>query len=74
MQNKRVWKQTATAEREGIRKRGRLCKRWWDKLENILNIMGINNRQAMARDSYELGRILSKAYIHNRLYCLRKRR
>jgi len=27
-------KQTATAAREGIKKRGRPCKRWWDKAEN----------------------------------------
>jgi hypothetical protein len=36
--------------------------------------MGINNRQAMARDSWEWGRIVLKAKVHNRLYCLRKRR
>lgn len=28
MQNQRVLKQTATAAREGTRKRGRPCKRW----------------------------------------------
>jgi len=51
-----VLKQTAIAARERIKKRGRPCKRWWYKVENNLNIMGINNRQAMARDSWEWGR------------------
>jgi hypothetical protein len=66
IQNKRVLKQTLTAAREGIRKRGRPCKRWWDKAENNLNIMGINNRQAMARDSWEWGKVVLKAKVHNR--------
>jgi hypothetical protein len=61
MQNKRVLQQTASAAREGIRKRGRPCKRWWDKVENNLNVMGINNRQAMARDSWECRWIVLKA-------------
>jgi hypothetical protein len=43
-------KQIASATVEGIRKRGTSRKGWRDEVEEDLNIMGIKNRQAMARD------------------------
>lgn len=50
MQNQRMPKQIATAIMEGLRKRGRPHKRQRDRIEEDLNIMGIKNRQAVARD------------------------
>jgi hypothetical protein len=36
--------------------------------------MEINRKQAMARHRWEWGRIVLKAKVHNRLYCLRNKR
>jgi hypothetical protein len=45
-----VLKQITTAATEGTRKRARPRKRRREEVEEDLNIMGIQNRQAMARD------------------------
>jgi hypothetical protein len=50
MQNQRMPKQIAAATIEGTRKRGRPHKRWKDEVEEDLNIMGIKNGRAAARD------------------------
>jgi hypothetical protein len=55
---------------EVTRKRGRPCKRWTDKVEEGLHIMGIKNTEAMVRDSRELRKVFLKAKVHNGLYCL----
>jgi hypothetical protein len=39
-QNQRMAKEIATATMEASRKKGRPCKRWPDKVEEGLNIMG----------------------------------
>jgi hypothetical protein len=43
-------KQIAAATIEGTRKRGRPRKRWKDEFEEDLNIVGIKNGRAVARD------------------------
>jgi len=46
-------KHFTAATMEGIRRRGRPHKRWRDKVEEDLNIMGITNRQALVEDHQE---------------------
>jgi hypothetical protein len=46
-----VLKQTATAAREGTRKRGRTCKRWRDKVENKYS----GNKQQAGNGQRQLG-------------------
>jgi hypothetical protein len=58
MQNQIMPKQIATVAMEGIRKRGRPCKRWRDE---DLNNMGIKNRQAVVRDCREWRKIVLEA-------------
>jgi hypothetical protein len=60
MKNQRMPKQIAAATTEGIRKRGRPCKRWKDEVEEDLNIMGIKNRCVQQPGTARNGR---------RLYC-----
>ena len=60
-------KQIATATREGIRKKGRECNRKRDGVEEDLNIMGIKNRQAMARAPHEWKKIVLEVKVHNGL-------
>jgi hypothetical protein len=50
MHNQRMPKQIAAVTTEGTRKIGRPRKRWEDEFEEDLNIMGINNGRAAARD------------------------
>jgi hypothetical protein len=38
---------------EGIKKKGRPCKKWRDKFEENLSTMGIKNWPTMARDHWE---------------------
>jgi hypothetical protein len=59
-------KQTAAATIEGTRKRGRPHKRWKDKDEEDLNIMGIKNGRAAARDR-KWRKIVLQATVHNGL-------
>jgi hypothetical protein len=40
----------AAATMEGIRRRGRLHKRWRDKTEEGSHTMGTTNRQALVKD------------------------
>jgi hypothetical protein len=67
MQNQQMSKQIATTTMEGIRKRGRSCKRWRDKVEEDLNIMGITNRHANVKDRLEWRKIVLEAKVHNGL-------
>jgi hypothetical protein len=53
MQTQRMSKHIAAATMEGIRRRGRLHKRWHDKVKEDLNIIGITNRQAFVKDHRE---------------------
>jgi hypothetical protein len=50
MQKQRMPKQIAATTIEGIRKRGRPRKRWKDEVEEELNVMGMKNGRAAARD------------------------
>jgi hypothetical protein len=52
---------------EGIRERRRSHKRWRDEVEEDLNIMGIKNRQAMARHHPEWRKTVLEAQVHNKL-------
>jgi hypothetical protein len=52
---------------EGTRKRGRPRKRWKDEAEEGLNIMGIKNGCAVARDRRKWRKIVLQAKIHNGL-------
>jgi len=53
MQNQQMSKHIAAATMEGIRRRGRLHKRWRDKVEEDSNIIGTTNRQALVKDHWE---------------------
>jgi hypothetical protein len=71
--NKKNDKTIATAAMEERRKRGRPRKRGRDKVEGDLNIMGIKNRHATARDRQDWRKIVSEAKVHNGLQRLRSR-
>ena len=58
MQNQRKPKLIAIAAVEGKIKRGRPSRRWRDKTEEYLNVMGIKNGQAVIRDRRESGKIV----------------
>jgi hypothetical protein len=67
MENQRMPKQIAAAAREGTRKTGRPRKRWKDEVEEDLNIMGIKNGRAAARDRRKWRKIALQAEVHNGL-------
>jgi hypothetical protein len=46
---------------------GRRRKRWRDEVEEDLNIMGLKNRQAMARYGPKWRKTLLEAKVHNGL-------
>jgi hypothetical protein len=52
---------------EGTRKIGSPRKRWRDKVEGDLKIMGIKNRQAIARDRWEWGKNVVEGKVHGGL-------
>jgi hypothetical protein len=56
-------KQISTAATKGRVKRRRRCKSWGDEIEEDLNIMGIKDRQAMARDRWEWWTILLETNV-----------
>jgi hypothetical protein len=62
---------------EGYRRnkeRGRQRKRWKDEVEEDLNIMGIKNGSAAARDRRKWRKTLLQAKVHNGMQRLRRRR
>ena len=70
MQNQRMPKQTASGAVEGVRIRGRPCRRWKGELEedlSVVEIKKIKSRQAMARDRREWGKTVLEAKVHNGL-------
>jgi hypothetical protein len=66
-------KNIATLTMEGTRKRGTPCKRWRNDNKEDLNVTGIKNRQAMARDCQNGERIILDAKVHNKQHCSRNR-
>jgi hypothetical protein len=74
MHFQRIPKQIAAVTTEGTRKIGRPRKRWEDEFEEDLNLMGIRNGRAAARDRRKWSKILLQAKIHNGLWRLRRRR
>jgi hypothetical protein len=58
-------KQNATATIEGTRKRGRPRKRWTEEIEDGLNVIGVKYRRPMARDSWELWKIVLEGKVQN---------
>jgi len=64
----------ATATMEGTRKRVRPCQRKGDEGEEVLNIVGIKYRQAIARDRREMGKVFLEGKAHNGLQRLRRKR
>jgi len=60
-------KQIATDTVEGRRKRGRPRKRRKDESEEGLNVIGIRNMQAMARDRREWRKMVLEAKAQNGL-------
>jgi hypothetical protein len=60
-------KRIAVATIEGTMKRGRPRKRWKDEVEEALNIMGIKNGRAAARDHWKWRKTVLQAKVHNRL-------
>jgi hypothetical protein len=52
---------------EGTRKRGKPRKGWIDEVEEDLNIMGISNCHAVAKDRQEWSKIVLEAKVHNGL-------
>jgi hypothetical protein len=67
MQNQRMPKQIAVATIEGTRKRERPHKRWKDEVEEDLNIMGIKNGCAAARDCRKWRKVVFQAKVNNGL-------
>jgi hypothetical protein len=67
MQNQRMPKQIAAATIEGTRKRGRSRKRWKDEVQEDLNIIGIKEGRAAARDRRKWRKIVLQAEVHNGL-------
>jgi hypothetical protein len=67
MENQRMPKQIAAAAREGTKKRGSPRKRWKDEVEEDLNIMGIKNARAAARDRRKWRKIALQDTVHNGL-------
>jgi hypothetical protein len=67
MQNQRVPKQIATDTVEGRKKIGRPRKRRRDESEEGLNVMGIRNRHAMAKDRQEWRKTVLAAKVQNGL-------
>jgi hypothetical protein len=63
----RMPNQIVTDTMVGRRKRGRPRKRRRDEVEEGLNVMGIRNRHAMARDRREWRQIVLKAKVQNGL-------
>jgi hypothetical protein len=58
-------KQIAAATIEGTRKIGIPRERWKDEVEEDLNIMGVKNERAVARDRRKWRKIVLQAKIHN---------
>jgi hypothetical protein len=52
---------------EGTRKRGRPSKRWRDNVEEDLNILGVKNREAIARDHQGSKKIVLEAKVYKGL-------
>jgi hypothetical protein len=52
---------------KGTRKRRRPHKSWRDEVEEDLNIMGMKNKQAMARDLQQWRKIVLEAKVHSGL-------
>jgi hypothetical protein len=67
LQNQRMTKQISAATIEGTRKRGRPRKRWKDEVEEDLNIMGIKNGRAAARDRRKWRKTVLQAKDHKGL-------
>jgi hypothetical protein len=63
-------KQFAALAMEGTRKR-RPRERWRDQVQEVLDVMGITNRQAIARDRWEWGKIMLEAKVYSGLRWLR---
>jgi hypothetical protein len=57
--------QITTGTVEGTRQRGRQRKIWRDEVEEDLNIMGIQNRQAVARDRREWRKVVLESKGHS---------
>jgi hypothetical protein len=72
IKNQRIPKQISTAIMEGIRKIGRPRKRWRDKVEGYLKLMGIKNRQTMPRDRWKWRKIILEAKVHGELWRFRR--
>jgi hypothetical protein len=60
-------KQIAAATIEEKSKRGRPRKKWKDEVEEDLNIMGIKNGSATARDRRKWRKTVPQAKVHNGL-------
>jgi hypothetical protein len=74
MQNQGIPKQIAAATIEGTRKRGRPRERLKEEVEEGLNVMGIKNGRAAARDRRKWRKIVLLAKVHNGQWRLRRRR
>jgi hypothetical protein len=53
MQNQRMSEHVAISTTEGIKRRGRSCKRWRDEVKENLKVIGIKNGQAIVKDHQE---------------------
>jgi hypothetical protein len=58
-------KKNATAAIEGVRKRDQKRKGWRDEVEEYLNIMGTENRQAVVTDRREWKKIVLEDKVQN---------
>lgn len=65
--NSKKFPKIVTARTEETRKRGRAWTRWTDEFLIGVEDTGLRNRQTVARDRKERGKILWNAKVHNGL-------
>jgi hypothetical protein len=64
MNTVRIPKEIVTVRKEETRKRGRARKKWIDKAEEDMKVMGIRKWHAMARDQKEWRKGVLEAKVH----------
>jgi hypothetical protein len=85
IQNKTVWacrkdakpnnaKTNCSGYNRRKKEKGKTTKKWKDEVEEGLNVMGIKNGRAAARDRRKWRKIVLLAKVHNGLQRLRRRR
>jgi hypothetical protein len=64
MQNQEMLKEFAVTVMEGTMRRGERGKTWRGEVEEAVNVTGVKNRQAMARDRRDVRKGVLEAKVH----------